>query len=116
MNTETGPTKAIKHDAEKPMMSLLSPFALEEMAKVLTHGAKKYSDHNWRNNGGLKYSRLMSAVMRHLTAYQQGETKDLETGLSHLSHAACGLMMLIEYEQTGNGDNDLYFLQDGPSE
>lgn len=97
----------IKLDAEKPMMTLLSPFALEEMAKVLTVGLKKYDDNNWRR--GLKYSRILSAVMRHLIAYQKGEPKDQETGLSHLAHAACGLMMLLEYEQTGLGENDLYW-------
>ena len=102
--------KAIKHDSEKPVMTLLSPFALEEMAKVLTYGSKKYDDHNWRNNGGLKYSRVLSAVLRHLTAYQKGEAKDSETNLSHIAHAACGLMMILEYEQTGVGENDIYWL------
>lgn len=101
----------IKLDAEKPMMTLLSPFALEEMAKVLTVGLKKYDDNNWRR--GLKYSRILSAVMRHLIAYQKGEPKDQETGLSHLAHAACGLMMLLEYEQTGLGENDLYWQNHG---
>lgn len=97
----------VKNDADKPMMTLLSPFALEEMAKVLTFGSTKYDDNNWRK--GMKYSRILSAVMRHLTAYQKGEATDPETGSSHLSHAACGLMMLIEYEKTGIGENDIYW-------
>jgi Domain of unknown function (DUF5664) len=97
----------IKNDAEKPDMSLLSPFALEEIAKVMTFGAKKYSANNWRN--GFKYTRLLAAVMRHLSAYQRGEAKDPETGLSHLAHASCGLMMLLEFEQTGAGENDVYW-------
>jgi hypothetical protein len=101
-------SKAIKHDSEKPMMYLLSPYALEEMAKVLTYGAKKYSPYNWKENGGLQYSRVLSATLRHLNAYQKGERKDNETGLSHLAHAACGLMMLIEYEQTSQGIDDLF--------
>lgn len=98
---------AIKKDDNKPMMTLLSPFALEEMAKVLTFGSTKYDDNNWRK--GLKYTRILSAVMRHLTAYQKGEPLDPESGLSHLAHAACGLMMLIEYEKTNTGENDLYW-------
>jgi hypothetical protein len=47
--------------------------------------------------------------MRHLNAYQKGELKDPETGLSHLAHASCGLMMLLEFEQTGIGENDVYW-------
>jgi hypothetical protein len=99
--------KGVKHDNEKPMMALLSPFALEEIAKVMTFGAKKYSADNWRE--GFEYSRLISAVLRHITAYQRGETLDPETGLSHLAHASCGLMMLLEFERTGAGTNDLYW-------
>lgn len=99
--------KGIKHDNEKPQMELLSPFALEQVAAVMTFGAKKYSANNWRN--GFKYSRLISAVLRHVTAYMKGEAKDPETGLSHLAHACCGLFMLLEFEQTGAGENDLYW-------
>ena len=97
----------VKNDQEKPQMALLSPFALEEIAKVMTFGAKKYSENNWRN--GFKYTRLLSAVMRHLNAYQKGEALDPETGLSHLAHASCGLLMLLEFEQTGAGENDIYW-------
>lgn len=97
----------VKHDGEKPQMELLSPFALEEVAKVMTFGAKKYSANNWR--GGFKYSRIISAVLRHITAYMRGEAKDPETGLSHLAHACCGLFMLLEFEKTGAGTNDLYW-------
>lgn len=97
----------VKHDGEKPQMALLSPFALEQIAAVMTFGAKKYSADNWRS--GFKYSRLISAILRHIMAYQRGEAKDPETGLSHLAHASCGLMMLLEFEQTGAGENDLYW-------
>lgn len=100
-------SNGVKHDNEKPMMALLSPFALEQIAQVMTFGAKKYSADNWR--GGFKYSRLISAVLRHITAYMRGEAKDPETGLSHLAHASCGLMMLLEFEQTGAGENDIYW-------
>lgn len=97
----------VKHDNEKPDLSLLSPFALVEIAKVMTFGAKKYSANNWRQ--GFKYTRLLAAVLRHIMAYQAGEAKDPETGISHLAHACCGLFMLLEFEQTGAGENDVYW-------
>lgn len=87
-----------KFDGEKIDMDLLSPYALEKIAQVMTYGKQKYGRDNWR--GGIVYSRLLAAVMRHINAYRKGETFDPETGLSHLSHASCGLMMLLEFEET----------------
>jgi hypothetical protein len=95
-----------KFDQEKPDMSLLSPFALEEIAKVMTYGKQKYGANNWRS--GLAFSRLIAAVLRHVNAYQKGEMVDPETGLSHLAHASCGLFMMLEFEATCPALNDLY--------
>lgn len=87
----------LKYDAEKPKMELISSIAVTELAKVLTFGAKKYEAHNWRK--GIAFSRLLGAAFRHLTAYNGGEDKDPETGLSHLAHAFCCIMFLLEMEQ-----------------
>lgn len=38
----------IKYDGEKLRYDLLPVEALEQITKVLTYGAKKYSDNNWR--------------------------------------------------------------------
>lgn len=88
----------IKHDSEKPDMSLLSGIALLKVSEVMTFGKKKYSAHNWR--GGFVWSRPLSACMRHLVYYIGGEDKDPETGLSHLAHAICCLMFVLEFEET----------------
>ena len=89
--------KASKHDSDKVRFELLDSYALEEIAKVFTFGARKYSDHNWR--GGLKYSRLFGALMRHCWAWFRGEDKDFETGISHLAHAGCCIIMLLWTEK-----------------
>lgn len=96
-----------KNDNGKPRMSLLSPIALEKVARVMTFGAKKYTDNNWRQ--GFPFTRLLDAVGRHLNQYQQGETFDPESGESHLSHAVCGLLMLLEFEETMPDLDDRYF-------
>jgi len=88
----------IKNDANKPRVELLSSIALVEVSKVMTFGAKKYSAHNWR--GGISWSRVLGAALRHLLAFLGGENKDPETGLSHLAHAGCCIMFLLEYEST----------------
>ena len=96
----------IKHDGEKVRLELLSPIALTEVAKVLTFGAKKYADNNWRK--GFKWSRLLGAALRHILAFMGGQDKDPETGLSHLAHAGCCIMFLLEHEATHKDLDDRY--------
>jgi len=38
-------------------------------------------------------------VLRHVYAYADGETLDLETGISHAAHARCGLAFLLDFEK-----------------
>lgn len=95
-----------KHDGGKPPMALLSGAALVEIAKVLEFGSKKYDSWNWK--GGFKWSRLASAVLRHIFSWLSGEDKDPETGLSHLAHASCGLMFLLDFEVNKLGEDDRY--------
>lgn len=106
MQNEKPTEKGIKHDQGKNRLELLSSHAIEEIGKVLTFGAKKYADHNWR--GGLTYSRCLGATFRHLFAYLRGENKDPETGLSHISHALCELMFLSDFEHTRPDLDDRY--------
>lgn len=87
---------ATKHDQEKPDMALLPFVGLEKVADAMTYGKKKYSAHNWRK--GLGYTRLLSATLRHVSAYLRGEDKDPESGISHLAHACCNLLMVLEFE------------------
>jgi hypothetical protein len=95
-----------KHDSGKPPMGLLPTKSLVEIAKVLAFGKQKYAAHNWRN--GLQWSRLIDASLRHLTAFNDGEDKDPESGLSHLAHAGCCILFLLEFEATKPELDDRY--------
>lgn len=88
----------VKHDQEKPPMALLDPLALEGIAQVLAFGAKKYAAHNWR--GGITYSRLLGAALRHLFAIVRGEDTDPESGLPHVDHLGCCWMFLSNMMKT----------------
>mgnify|MGYP000447941137 CR=1 FL=1 len=101
-------SQAIKHDggADKPPMGLIPQTALKEVAKVLDFGASKYSAHNWRN--GFDHSRLYDAVLRHVGAYIDGEDLDEDSGLSHIAHATCGCLMLLEHILKDMGNDDRY--------
>lgn len=83
-----------KYDAGKLPWDLLPPRALELVVEVLQFGAKKYGPYNWRK--GIRYSRLFAAVQRHLWAFWQGENLDPETKISHLAHAACGILFMLQ--------------------
>lgn len=83
----------LKYDGGKPRIDLVDADALEELARVLDFGSKKYAEHNWRQ--GIKLSRLLAAAGRHLFAIVRGENKDPETGLQHAAHLMCCAMFLI---------------------
>jgi hypothetical protein len=74
------------------------------VVKVLAFGAGKYSPRNWEN--GMNWSRPFAALIRHLTAWWEGDSKDPETGYSHLWHAGCCIAFLISYEIRGVGTDD----------
>lgn len=86
----------LKYDSDKPDFSLISPLAITELARVLTYGAKKYEPNNWRK--GIEHTRIISAMMRHIVAYNAGDDFDGESGLHHMAHAMCCCMFLIELD------------------
>jgi hypothetical protein len=98
-----------KDDDGKIRFDLLSPHAIEEMAEILTDGAAKYSDHNWLDGGGFKYTRVYAAAQRHLHAFMAGQDLDPETQRFHVGHAMCCLMFLLHYQITGTGQDDRRF-------
>jgi len=97
---------ALKFDDGKLPLHLLSTEAMNQTAAVLQFGAEKYAAHNWRK--GFTWSRPLAAAMRHITAFNAGEDKDPESGLSHLAHAACCIMFLLEFEKTHKELDDRY--------
>ena len=88
----------MKFDTEKIRVDLLPVKPVLEIAKVFTFGANKYADRNWEK--GLKWGRVYGAALRHLFYWFLGEDKDPESGLSHLAHAGCNIMFLLEYANT----------------
>jgi hypothetical protein len=86
--------EGLKFDNKKPPMELLPFSSLEEVAKVLEAGAIKYKERgNWAK--GLQISRLISASIRHIGQYNEGEDYDKETNTLHLANAACNLLFAI---------------------
>ena len=98
-------TPGKKFDSEKPMLYLLPPKSMNEIGKVLTHGAEKYGPENWRKVENLQ-NRYTSAALRHIFAHMEGEENDEETGLSHLAHAMCCLLFKLEDKLIGESEEE----------
>lgn len=90
---------------------LMEPFAMNELAKVFTKGNVKYPDppHNWLY--GMKWSKCLESLKRHINAFERGEDFDYDpncvdcqagncinhTGLYHMAHAAWNALALVSY-------------------
>ena len=98
-------TASIKADTGKEPWDLLPVEATADVVAVLAYGAKKYAPRNWESPGFM-YLRLWAAAIRHLMAWRRGETKDPESCLNHLAHAACSILFLLQYSHTGKGTDD----------
>ena len=88
-------SNGMKFDSGKPDYSLVPFGALDEVVKVLTHGANKYDRFNWEKVEDIRYQ---AAALRHISAYMQGEKYDPETGINHLAHAVCSLLFLTQFD------------------
>lgn len=82
--------KADRHNKGKMKWSLVHFKSLEPMIEVLEFGAKKYAPDNWKK--GLDKKEILESMMRHLAALMDGESKDSESGISHMGHIMCNAM------------------------
>lgn len=100
-----------KFDEGKADLSLIPYEVLEEVAKVLMHGARVYSRYNWQN--GISYTRLDSAGLRHRGKFMdlhqtldedpscptcKNPTCDKHSKRHHLAATIVNYMFLLSYE------------------
>ena len=87
-----------RYNSNKPDMSLIPLWTLEDEARVWDYGTKKYNAWNWAK--GMPWSVPYACAMRHLAAWQRGEEIDPESGQPHLAHVMCNIRMLTLYAKT----------------
>jgi len=80
---------------------------LRMTALAMEYGEKKYYRNNWK--GGVEWSRLLDACLRHLVDAALGEEIDAESKNPHMSHALGSLLMLIGNITLSVGTDDLVF-------
>jgi hypothetical protein len=89
-------TGSMRFNVGKPQLSELDPQFLLGMGRVLEKARLKYKRGNWAL--GNNYSVPYDSALRHLLAWQSGESLDSESGQNHLLHCALNIMMLHYYE------------------
>ncbi len=89
-----------KDDSSKLRWDLIPTGVLGQVIKVLTFGASKYSDDNWKKVPDRR-RRYYAAMMRHVDTWWQGEKIDPESGVHHLAHAICCAMFLLWEDSDG---------------
>ena len=89
-----------KYDQDKLQYSLIPPYALEQIAKNLTVGLKKYKErNNWKKVQDAE-QRYLDALYRHLEAHRRGEVYDPDSSvpdMPHLAAVAVNAMFLLEF-------------------
>jgi len=94
----------LKNDSEKPVLAYVPKEAMYEMGKALTFGASKYQSWNYKN--GIEITRTVSAALRHIYQFLDGENMDDESKSLHLGNAMANLAMAIDtYYNHPNLDN-----------
>lgn len=123
MDETTGDYK-VATSAKKSPLALIPLRVLTGIARVFQYGARKYARGNWHraNLNDDAIERYYSAALRHIAATQHpngildrvsAAALDEESGLPHIDHAICGLMMLrgilmkegVLPEDPGDGKN-----------
>lgn len=88
------PTGALSStDADDVRFDLISPIALERIARTYAEGAKRYGEHNWLK--GIPSSDLLNRALRHINLYLQGDKSE-----DHLAHAAWNIFAIMHFEET----------------
>ena len=98
--------QALRCNGGKPKLSMVDLQSLYPCAQVLEFGAIKYSRDNWKK--GLPLTEILDSLMRHISALQNGELNDPESGLSHIGHIQCNALFL----GGKNNTNDLETVDD----
>lgn len=106
LNEEIKEIEGKRFNSGKTRYDLVPVYSHEQYAKVLTMGAEKYGDNNWRL--GMSWNSVLASLERHLYSFKNGEDTDPESGLHHMAHCAANCMFLIEYSKIYPQGDDRY--------
>ncbi len=99
--TSFGEGKAVREPTNgKGRYDLISPFAIDRLAKWMELGANKYADRNWEK-GGIPFSRFVDSALRHLNKFLMGmEDED------HLAGVMYNVMAIMHFQELNKLEDD----------
>lgn len=100
---DTNPKDAV--GVKKVPFSTIPAPVLAEVGLAMLEGARKYGRHNYRT-AGVRASVYYDALLRHVTAWWEGEDIDPDSGLSHIVKAIACLVVLRDSMYRGNWQDD----------
>lgn len=91
----------------KPKVSDVPPVALFALGAAMSDGATKYGRFNWRDTS-VTASVFYDAILRHLTAWYNGENHAPDSKVHHLGHimASCAILLDAERHKVFHDDRD----------
>lgn len=102
---------ALRYDTGKTPWHLLPTDGLRLIADHFGRGAAKYAERNWEK--GMKFSRVYNSLLRHLTAFWEGEDYDNDpywkqqgVKVLHIVAVAWNALVLVVYVIRGVGEDD----------
>ena len=91
----SNPKDVLARGEERCLLHLVPTPGLIETAQAMADGARKYGPYNWREEG-VGATTYVSAAMRHIRSWLDGEECADDSGVHHLGHAAACLMILLD--------------------
>ena len=77
-----------------PRYELIESELIERIAKVMTQGAVKYGEYNWRKFDAEQVKDIPRHAFKHIVDYMKGDQSE-----DHLANAACNIMMAMWFEE-----------------
>lgn len=87
--------QGVRFNKGKLRYDLVNSYAQEQLVKVFTMGAEKYTPRNWEK--GMSWCNTVASLERHLSAWKKGEDYDEESKLLHMSHVMWNAHALTAY-------------------
>lgn len=100
---DTNPKDAV--GTKKVPFSTISWQVMGEVGLGMLEGSRKYGRHNYRR-AGVRASVYVDANFRHMAEWWEGEDIDPDSGLSHVTKAIAGLMVLRDSMMMDNWVDD----------
>jgi hypothetical protein len=97
----SNPKDVLAASEQRVLLHLIPSPALAHTAQALMDGARKYGPYNWREEG-VSAVTYISATMRHLRDWLDGEELAEDSKVHHLGHAMACLAIILDGIEVGN--------------